>query len=229
MIVATGHRGAAKLAPENTLKSIQVALELGVDQIEIDVHLSRDNALVVIHDEKVDRTTNGTGYVRDLTLAKLRQLDAGQGEKIPTLEEVVDFVNGRARLQVELKGLGTTEPVIDLLTRYGKPEQFLLTSFRHAMVQKAKALNPAFETAVLLSSLPVRLPQVIADANADGVSLHFRYLSPEVVEQVHQAGYKIRAWNPDTAEEIEPIIMMRPDAIGSNRPDILLQLLRQHL
>jgi glycerophosphoryl diester phosphodiesterase len=228
MIAATGHRGAAKLAPENTLKSIQLAMDLGVDQVEIDVHLSRDNQLVVIHDDTVDRTTNGTGFVRQLLCTELRTLDAGDGEKIPTLQEVIDLISGRVRLQIELKGLGTTEPVVALLSEYGKPDQFLLTSFRHAMVQHAKTLYPALETAVLLASLPVNLPRVIADATADGVSLHFRYLTAEVVQQVHQAGYKVRAWNPDTLEEMKLIIAMSPDAIGSDRPDLLLQLLRRH-
>ena len=109
-MILTGHRGAAALEPENTLLSMQKAIDLSVDQIEIDVHLTSDQHLVVIHDTTVDRTTDGQGAVADFTLEKIKQLDAGKGERIPTLQEVIDLVRGKVVLQIELKGPNTAKP-----------------------------------------------------------------------------------------------------------------------
>src|SRR6188508_2922898 len=100
-IIAVGHRGAAALEPENTLRSFRCAIDLGCDMAECDVHLTRDNQLAVIHDETVDRTTNGTGPVSSFTMADLQQLDAGKGERIPTLDEVLETVKGHLKLLVE--------------------------------------------------------------------------------------------------------------------------------
>ena len=135
-MILTGHRGAAKLEPENTLLSIQKAIDLGVDQIEIDVHLTRDQHLVVIHDATVDRTTDGQGAIADFTLAKLKQLDAGKGERIPTLQEVIDLVSGKVILQIELKGPNTAEPVIQAVKQNSMENGVLLTSFVHDRCEK---------------------------------------------------------------------------------------------
>ena len=110
-----GHRGACGYEPENTLRSFKKALDLGVDTIELDVHKTKDEATVVIHDEKVDKTTNGTGFVADKSLEEIKKLDAGKGEKIPTLEEVLDLVNRKAQVNIELKGEGTARPVADII------------------------------------------------------------------------------------------------------------------
>lgn len=104
-----GHRGAKALEPENTLLSIKRALEIGVDAVEIDVHLTKDQEIVVIHDSTVDRTTNRTGPVGSYTLEDIRKLDAGKGEKIPTLVEVIGLTKGKAKLVIELKEKGTEE------------------------------------------------------------------------------------------------------------------------
>ena len=112
MVKIMGHRGAAFYEPENTLRSFARALEMGVAAVELDVQLTADGRLAVIHDETVDRTTNGTGRVKDFTLAALKTLDAGQGEPIPSLEEVVDLVQGRAHLVVELKQPDAARPLL---------------------------------------------------------------------------------------------------------------------
>src|SRR5437660_7666970 len=106
-ILSVGHRGAAALEPENTIRSFRRAIELGCDFAECDVHLTRDGQLAVMHDAAVDRTTNGSGPISDFTMAELKQLDAGQGERVPTLDEVLETVRGRIKLLIELKGPGT--------------------------------------------------------------------------------------------------------------------------
>ena len=113
MIYVVGHRGAAGVLPENTLRGFRYAIELGVNYVECDVHLTRDDRLVVIHDKKVDRTTNGVGYIRDLDFAAVRALDAGEGEPVPTLDEVLETVRSNVKLLCELKGEGVEDAAVD--------------------------------------------------------------------------------------------------------------------
>ena len=119
MVLRIGHRGAAGRAPENTLFSFEKAVLLGCDMTELDVHLCRSGEIVVIHDETVDRTTDGSGRVSDLTLNELKLLNAGQGEAIPTLYEVLSLLRDMISLNIELKGLGTAKPVSDLVKELG--------------------------------------------------------------------------------------------------------------
>lgn len=116
-MIIVGHRGAAALKPENTLSSFEEALKY-VQAIELDVHVSKTGELVVIHDDTVDRTTNKKGYVKDLTLKELKKLDAGNNEKIPTLNEVLDLINNSAIVNIELKGKETALPVSETIKSY---------------------------------------------------------------------------------------------------------------
>src|SRR5215469_16982173 len=140
-----GHRGAMGHSPENTMASFERGLELGADWIELDVHLSRDGALIVIHDETLERTTNGHGLVRDHSLAELKQLDAGDGERIPTLDEVLDWAKQRNTvIDIEIKNAplyyeGVEQAVVDVLLRHDMVEQVIVISFDHAAVQRVKA------------------------------------------------------------------------------------------
>src|SRR5208283_430434 len=149
-----GHRGARGHEPENTLRSVWKALELGANGIEVDVHLA-DGRLIVIHDDTLDRTTNGAGSVAEKSFSYLRSLDAGQGERIPTLAEVFDAANRRAVINVELKGPGTAAPVVRLINRYVRAggwryEDFLVSSFDLAQIQTAKELQSEIRTGALI-------------------------------------------------------------------------------
>jgi len=116
-MIIMGHRGAAALEPENTLLSIERAIHIGVNAVEIDVRLSKDKELVVIHDATVDRTTDGIGPVCDFTVDELKQLDAGKGQRIPTLQEVVEVINNKVTLVIELKEEGTAKSVFELIKK----------------------------------------------------------------------------------------------------------------
>ena len=154
-----GHRGAMGYAPENTLLSVKKALDLGVKWIEIDVY-NIENELVVIHDDRLERTTDGTGYVQEQSLKYIRSLDAGGGEKIPFLKEIIDFINGRAGLNIELKGVNTADPVVKLIREYLKLEtwdidKFLVSSFNHHELLKAKQLFPELKIGALICAIPI--------------------------------------------------------------------------
>lgn len=221
-MILTGHRGAAKLEPENTLLSMQKAIDLGVDQIEIDVHLTRDQHLVVIHDTTVDRTTDGEGAIADFALAEIKQLDAGKGERIPTLQEVIDLVRGKVILQIELKGPGTAEPVIETVDRNSMENEVLLTSFVHDRLREARQLNPNLRLGALWADPPPDACEQAIDMGAEAIHIQHLNIDSQLVEKAHAHGLKIRAWNPDTVEEIQRVIDLGVDAIGSNRPDLLM-------
>ena len=227
MVVVTGHRGAGFLEPENTIRSIRRAIELGVDQVEIDVHLSRDGKLVVIHDETLDRTTNGHGFVRDYTLAELKKLDAGKGEKIPTLQEVIDAVKGKVMLQIELKEPAAADQVVKTVEDNGLVGDVIVTSFWHHAVKRVKELNPRIETGVLFACSPIDVAQLAINAGADALHANFNYVDSSMVEEAHRHGLKIRVWNPDDEYHLKRIAALDVDAIGSNRPDLLLKLLKR--
>lgn len=226
-MILTGHRGAAKLEPENTLLSMQKALDLGVDQIEIDVHLTRDQHLVVLHDTTVDRTTNGEGAVADFTLAAIKQLDAGKGEPIPTLQEVIDLVRGKVILQIELKGPGTAEPVIETVDRNSMEKEVLLTSFVHERLREARQLNPDLRLGALWADPPPDACEQAIDMGAEAIHIQHLNIDAQLVQKAHAHGLKIRAWNPDTVEEIQRVVDLGVDAIGSNRPDLLIEVGRR--
>ena len=227
MVTVTGHRGAAGLEPENTLRSFRRALDLGVDTIELDVHLTKDQHLVVIHDATVDRTTDGSGAVRDLTLRKIQQLDAGLGEHVPTLQEVIEFVAQKAILQIELKGLGVEHKVAQTIAVNRLINHVTVTSFRHNMVKTIKTLNPQISTGVLFLGLPIDAPHLAHDAQADAIHPHVNYVDTQLVESCHSHGLFVRVWNTDCLSQMQKMIALDVDAIGSNRPDLLLQLLNR--
>src|SRR5882762_9142732 len=153
-----GHRGARGHEPENTVRSVRRALELGADGIEVDVYLA-DGQLVVIHDDTLERTTNGHGRVMEKSFDYLRTLDAGLGEKIPTLAEIFDAVNRRGVVNVELKGPHTAAPVVGLIVEYvnqrgWSQDDFLVSSFDHAQLREAKVLCPKLRLAPLITKVP---------------------------------------------------------------------------
>ena len=145
MHLKIGHRGAPGYEPENTLRSFEKAISMGVDMVELDVHKCKSGELVVIHDKKVNRTTNKKGFVKNKNLQQLKTLDAGKKEKIPTLKEVLDFINKRVKINIELKGPKTTEAVLKLIEEYinkkkWKYSQFIISSFDSRKIKKLSKL-----------------------------------------------------------------------------------------
>ncbi len=228
MVKIMGHRGAKAYEPENTLRSIRRALDLGVDAVEIDVHLSKDGVLAVIHDDTVDRTTDGAGAVRDLTWDRLRRLDAGSGERIPSLEEVVALVRGRAHLFVELKDPRGVAALADFFRSRDLFADAHVISFWHPAVQALRRLEPRIHTGVLLVGHPVDAPALARAADAQALMLNYAYVTPELARAARSAGVAVYVWNIDTVPEFIPFIDMGVDGVGSNKPDILLDYLRQH-
>jgi len=220
-----GHRGAKDEFPENTLKSIKFALDVGCSAVEIDVHLSSDNKIVVIHDDTVDRTTNGKGKVLQLSSDELRGLDAGQGEKIPYLAEVLDLIKSRnCELVIEVKAANLEEKLIALLKEKEMIEKVSVISFNHRIVKRIKELCPQIKTACLLYGLPVDAVAIARAALADGLSICVATVDKELVDQCHKEGIYVAAWNVNDKESFAYFKQMGIDFLGTDKPSIIAPL-----
>jgi glycerophosphoryl diester phosphodiesterase len=220
--------------PENTLRGVQYALSLGVHRVEIDVHLSQDQQLIVLHDATLDRTTNGSGKVADLTLEEIKTLDAGQGEGVPTLQEVIDLFRqawqrgSKTFLLIELKGEGTAAPTVAAVQRNGTEQRLMLISFNAGRVAEAKRLLPQIATGFIASSLQPDPIEIALQVGAESLHLRHGVATREWVEQAHRAGLKAEVWTIDDAERMKWAIELGVDAITTNDPALLLQVLGRH-
>lgn len=221
-VLIIAHRGASAYEPENTLRSVKRALELDADMVEVDVRASRDGHIVVIHDAVVDRTTDGKGYVKDMTLKELKRLNAGLGEHIPTLQEVTELLRGRkAQLVVEIKVLGIEKKVLQILKENELDRQALITSFYHPILKRVKELEPNMRTGAIIVSRPIKAAQLALDANSNALFPKHIYIDPQMVEEAHRHDLAVYPWTIDTLNEIEPLIKMGVDGIVTNKPDVL--------
>ena len=226
-VVVTSHRGAGSLEPENTLRAIRRAIAIGVDQIELDVQLTKDGHLILMHDPAVDRTTNGSGKIADLTLAEIRQLDVGSGERVPTLDEALALIESKVILQIELKGSGTAQPTVSAIMNAGKEDHVVLTSFMHQELQDARRLNSRLRLGVLWGRLPVDVMQQTKQLGAEALHVWHEFVDQSLVTEAHAQGLLVRAWNTSSEEDMRRLIALGIDAIGSDRPDVLIDVCRQ--
>ena len=229
-----GHRGAMGYAPENTMASFRKAVELGVDAIELDVHLTADDRVVVLHDPLLERTTNGRGHVRELTLEQVRALDAGAhfgpafaGERVPTLDEVLRWARDRCVVDVEIKGgpapyPGLAERVVELLARYGMLERAIIISFDHPTVREVKSLAPDLATGVLYQCRPIDPVGLARAAGAVALLPHWSHCAAEDVERAHAAGLSVHPWATSESARIRALLEMGVDSIASDHPDRVL-------
>ena len=225
-MLTIGHRGACGYEPENTLLSFSRALQLHVDVIELDVHVCRSGEIVVIHDEKVDRTTNGRGYVRDKVLDELKTLDAGNGERIPTLQEVLDLVDSKAKVNIELKGAGTAQPVFRLIEKYVKEcgwscSDFLISSFNQDELQEFKKLSNEYRIGVLVRDVSTGFIEFAEKVGAYSVNVCIDAISKNLVDDAHRRGMRVFVWTADSTEDIRRMKCIGVDGIASDYPDRL--------
>lgn len=216
-----GHRGAKGHAPENTLLSIRRAIELGADGVEIDVFYV-DGQLVVIHDEKLERTTSGRGLVSAQSFEFLRKLDAGDGEKIPTLNEVLDTVDRRVFVNIELKGPRTAEPVVALVDRYiaergWRPSDFIISSFDHEELSLVP--GDRLRLGVLFRRPPPNYAKIAADLRAYSVHPELRHTTRDFVADAHAHGLKVFVYTVNSPGDIERMRAIGVDGVFTDFPE----------
>ena len=252
-ITKVAHRGGSLLAPENTLASFQRGIDEGCDAIELDVHLSQDGVLIVMHDPSLFRTTEREGYVGEWSYAAIKELDArsswhGEEEygvqRVPTFEEVLDLIVRQERqvaLQVEIKTdqsnhryEGIEEAVVNALREYDLIERTVIISFDFPTLLTVRQTEPALRLAALVSRTyletigldgPAAVAASIADLGVEYVAINYTYLSAKLSDEFRQSGLLIGAWTVNNEKDIRRISAMGVDFITSDRPDLLRELL----
>lgn len=220
------HRGASGLAPENTLKAIRLALALGAGAIEIDVQLA-DGELWVFHDRRLERCTDGGGVLTAQSRAYLASLDAGEGEGIPTLWQVMEAIAGQAELHIELKGAQTADEVARLTRRAEAelgfaPTQWVVSSFHHPELARFAALRPDIRLGALTSTIPLTLAKFAAELGAWSLNCDVDFVDQALVQDAHDRGLKVLVYTVDEPADQAMLAAIGVDGIFTNRPDRFL-------
>jgi glycerophosphoryl diester phosphodiesterase len=238
--VNIAHRGASAFAPENTMAAFEKAVELGADVLELDLHLTRDNELVVIHDDLLDRTTDGRGPVHEASLKDLKRLDAGLwfgqgfvGQRIPTLAEVLDRFAGKVPLALEIKAgstffPGIEEKVVSILRSHSAIEHSAVASFDHYALRRVKEVEPDLRTAALLVGRPVSISAIAGPGKADAMALEASLVTRTEVEACRAAGLQLVVWVVNEPARMRHFIDLGVDGIITDRPDLLCTALGLH-
>jgi len=215
-----GHRGAKAYEPENTLRSFTKAIELGVDAVELDARRTREGEVVVIHDAKVDKTTNGKGSVSDLTLNEIKQLVTDKGERIPTLDEALDFLDKKVKILIELKETGLEEKVLGLIHGKGLEKNVIIVSFQEEALRRVRELDDEVDTGLIY--VRHRNPiKAALDLGAKYLLSLYRFTHTANVNKAHENGLKVIVWTINKQEEVLEYVKKGVDGIASDRPDIL--------
>ena len=216
------HRGASGVEPENTLRAIKSALDTNVDGIEIDIH-EVDGKLLVIHDRWLHRTTSGTGQIFQHNYEHLRTLDAGQGETIPTLDEVFSLVAGRCKINLELKGINNISLLYSYIDNAIETtnliiDDILISSFNHRLLYTINQQRPEFAIGALTACYPLDYAKFAEKLNAYSVHLDVNFISKHFVSDAHQRGLKVFVYTVDEFEDIKTMKALGVDGIFSNFP-----------
>lgn len=204
--------------PENTLRSFVAAQQAGLDLIELDLHLSKDGALVVMHDAEVDRTTDGTGPIAEKTLEELRTLDAGRGERVPVFEEVLDAVP--TPLQAEIKDVAAARALAQLMQRRDLVSRVEVSSFHDEAVAEIARLVPGVRTALIASRYGPDVVERAREAGAATLCLNIRRLTLEVVEHARKADLRVIGWVVNTQDDLRLVRALQLDGATTDYPEI---------
>jgi len=241
-VLVTAHRGFSGDAPENTLAAFKKAMEVGSDMMELDVRFSKDGQIVVMHDDTLDRTTNGRGKVSDYTLKELKQFDAGSwfaphftGEQIPTLIEVLELAKGKIRVNIEIKdeSLGRYK-ITDLADRAlqevkkaGMEDQVIYVSFYPVALERIQERDSRLWVGLLYHRPWNSLHEVTGGRSFPVLGLRNSYLTKGKIDKIHQQGMKVNVYTVNSEEEMEQFIRWGVDGIITNHPDRLIKILQK--
>jgi glycerophosphoryl diester phosphodiesterase len=218
-ILVMGHRGSPKAAPENTLKSFEIAMQAGVDMVEVDVRKSADGHMVCIHDPDVSSTTNGVGMIEELTLEEIKSLDAGEGQKVPLLTEVFDLVQGNVGINIDLKSSGIEKHVVDLVTERGMKDSVIISSFFLLTIEIVKELDKDVKTGALFQVGMDDLVLHTLHVGADAIHPALVDVTKELVEQAHREGLRVNVWVVDDAADMLQILEWGVNGIITDFPE----------
>ena len=230
-VLNIAHRGASGRFPENTLKAFGAAIDAGAQMCELDVQLTSDGAVVVIHDETVYRTTDGRGAVRAMTLDELKRLDAGvryggqfKGERIPTLEEVIALADGRCGLNIEFKSAGVERKVCDLIVAHRMLTTAMVSSFDWDALAVVRHFEPRVRVGLLASQWPARLVGAAFEMRAESINPRSDIVTEDLCIAAHRRNLSVYTWTVDEPDEMLRLIAFGVDGIMTNYPERLREL-----
>jgi glycerophosphoryl diester phosphodiesterase len=218
-ILIIGHKGANAIAPENTLMAFKKAIELKADMVEFDIYKTKDGEIVIIHDSDTLSTTGVHGLIKDMTLEEIKKLDAGEGEKIPTLLELIKIAKEKVCLQIEIKSTGLLEELIKIMKEENLINSSIVSSFIFGELVKLKNLEPKIKLGVLFSTDLVRVPQIkrkilkAVEKKFYAIHLNYNIADKEIVDFAHDNNLKVNVWTVNDKDVMERLIEMGVDGI----------------
>jgi len=223
-VMIIGHRGAMGHIAENTIPSIKKAMELGVDGIEIDVFRCKTGELVVFHDEKLDRLTNSSGFIESLELDSIKKILVLDKYRIPTLEEVLQLIDGQVKLNIELKGYETASPTNHLINQYinkggWTDDKFIISSFKWDELEKFRSINKIVSIAILTEFDPIEAIPIAKKLDALAINPNYKSLNEDNINEIHANGFKIFSYTINEFSDIKRMIELGVDAIITDYPE----------
>ncbi len=224
--IIVGHRGASGYEPENTLRSFKRAIKMGAPMIELDVFQCKSGEIVVMHDETVDRTTNGKGYVKDLNWGYLKNLDAGSGEHVPLLSQVFDLVNKKVTINIEIKDPEATKSVANLIREYIKnknwsTDNFIVTSFNLTALKDFHKYCPEVKTGALFEDKLNNYIELTKQIGAQYLVLDYKLVTKNIINQAHESNLSVFVYTVNDKKLAKNLALLGVDGIITNYPDIL--------
>jgi glycerophosphoryl diester phosphodiesterase len=229
------HRGASAYAPENTMAAFKKALELGSGGIELDVHMTKDGQIVVIHDETIDRTSDGRGKVRDMTLPELLQYDFGSwfsddyvGERIPTLEQVMEYLHdwdGILNIEIKEADTGVESAVIALINKYGMRDRVIISSFDHYVLVNVNKIDDCIKTGALFMENLYEPWNYVKGLDVSAIHPYYRTIKPDIITQCRTNGIEVNVFTIDCVEDMKMFAGVGASGIITNVPDVAIKVL----
>lgn len=219
------HRGAMGYELENSIKSFQKALDLGAPMIELDVFVLPSGELVVFHDDKLGRLTNTKGAIESYTYKELKeQVHLNDGQSIPLLSEVLDLCASKTKINIELKGSATAEPVSQLLNSYFESEllklsDIVISSFKWEELEKMRSLNSNIPIGILTEDNPIKAIEIAQKLNAISINPYYKSLTKEIINKIHDAGFQVYTWTVNEVEDLQRLKNWGVDGVFCNYPD----------
>lgn len=225
------HRGASGDLPENTRAAFKKAVEMRVDMISCDVRRCKSGEIVVINDTKVDRTTNGRGSIKSKPLIEIKVLNAGQGEKIPTLQEALDSIGKNVKININIKEKAAIEPTVQIILDYiikknWKPESFLLSSTKFFKLQKMKEIYSFLTISPVIVFFPKFFARTLISSRPFSLHVDKKFISKSFVDYVHKQKMKVYVWTVNDRSTLEIMKELGVDGVITDYPDKIKQLLR---
>jgi glycerophosphoryl diester phosphodiesterase len=229
-VMIVGHRGAAGHNLENTLSSFETAISMGVDVVECDVFLTKDGQLVVLHDNKINRVTTGAGFISDYTYEELKSFSTKNGEVIPTLQMLLDLIDQRCKILIEIKGFESTAKVAEIIKHYIEQKHwdrslFIVQSFSFPELVKFKEILPDVSIATLMCAIPVDYAKYAQDIGATYMNIDIQVATDEYINDAHKRGLKVGVWTINDPEDFKRLVDAGIDVIITDYPDIATKTL----